>query len=97
MTKKEYDEKFNAMYSEYQKFDYRSDEARKLWSDFYSEMNEAKRAFKEKKDRLIDRIFPTLNFPKLSKAQERVVRHLIGQMYEAKLGKECMINHYEIW
>ena len=96
MTRQEYDKRFNEMYTEYKKYDYRSDEARKLWKDFYDKMNECKRAYHEKEEKVVDRVYPTLGY-KLSKAQEKVVRNLIKDMYTAKLGKEFMLNHYEIW
>ena len=96
MTKQEYDRRFNEMYAEYTKYDYRSDEARKLWKDFHDEMNECKRVYRERAEAVADRVYPTLGY-KLSKAQETVVRNLIKDMYTAKLGKDFMLNHYEIW
>lgn len=96
MTRQEYDKRFKEMYAEYKKYDYRSPEARKLWKDFHDEMRDCKLAYCEKADKVADRVYPTLGY-KLSKAQEEVVRKLIKDMYTAKLGKEFMLNHYEIW
>lgn len=96
MTKQEYDKRFDDMYTEYNKYDYRSPEARKLWKDFHDEMRDYQTAYHEKADKVADRVYHTLGY-KLSKAQEDVVRNLIKDMYTAKLGKEFMLNHYEIW
>lgn len=93
MTEKEYDVEYRKMYNEYKKYDYRSEEAKTIWWNFF-DTYDLHTKFYRYKEAVSNRVYKTLGF-KLSAAQEKIVKMLICDMVEAKLGKDWILNHYE--